>query len=114
MALLDETKVFCGIGKAHKMMAKVNSQTEVVSPASIKYLLAWKENRNDMCTDPVTDGKTLVKKHISAALSLMVKSFSCIVLLNYLLSLILLDYPCPIWRLDLLQCEFLNVLNRLI
>ncbi|XP_066488519.1 tetratricopeptide repeat protein 29 [Tiliqua scincoides] len=55
LALLDETKVYCGIGKAHKMMAKVNSQTEAESTVSIKYLLAWKENRSDMCTDPVTD-----------------------------------------------------------
>lgn len=44
-------------------------------PISLKYLLAWKENRSDMCTDPLTVGKTLVTKHISAVLSSMVKSF---------------------------------------
>lgn len=55
MALLDETKVYCGIGKAHKMMMKVNSQTEPVTIDSLKYLLAWKENRSDKSTDPVTN-----------------------------------------------------------
>ncbi|XP_020638651.1 tetratricopeptide repeat protein 29 isoform X2 [Pogona vitticeps] len=54
LALLNETKVFSGIGKAHNMMLKVNSHTEAADHVSIKYLLAWKENRSDMCNDPFT------------------------------------------------------------
>lgn len=72
---MDETKVYYGIAKAHNMMVAVNSYTETADPVSVEYLLAWKENRSDMCTDPFTVGKTLVMKRISAALSLMVKSF---------------------------------------
>uniref|UniRef100_A0A8D0AYU2 Tetratricopeptide repeat protein 29 n=1 Tax=Salvator merianae TaxID=96440 RepID=A0A8D0AYU2_SALMN len=54
LALVNETKVFCGIGKAHNMMMKVNSHTEAADSVSIKYLLDWKENRSDMCSDPST------------------------------------------------------------
>ncbi|KAJ7326906.1 hypothetical protein JRQ81_016665 [Phrynocephalus forsythii] len=54
LALLNETKVFSGIGKAHNMMLKVNSHTEAADHVSIEYLLAWKENRSDMCNDPFT------------------------------------------------------------
>ncbi|XP_062991156.1 tetratricopeptide repeat protein 29 [Elgaria multicarinata webbii] len=54
LALVNETKVYCGIGKAHNMMLKVNSHTEAADHVNIKYLLAWKENRSDMCTDPFT------------------------------------------------------------
>ncbi|XP_053113235.1 tetratricopeptide repeat protein 29 isoform X2 [Hemicordylus capensis] len=54
VTLVDETKVYCGIGKAHNMMLKVNGRTEAADNNSIKYLLAWKENRSDMCTDPFT------------------------------------------------------------
>uniref|UniRef100_A0A8D0AYY3 Tetratricopeptide repeat protein 29 n=1 Tax=Salvator merianae TaxID=96440 RepID=A0A8D0AYY3_SALMN len=56
LALVNETKVFCGIGKAHNMMMKVNSHTEAADSVSIKYLLDWKENRSDMCSDPSTTG----------------------------------------------------------
>ncbi|XP_042326640.1 tetratricopeptide repeat protein 29 isoform X2 [Sceloporus undulatus] len=56
LALLNETKVYCGIGRAHNMMLKVNSRTEAADQASVEYLLAWKENRNDMCNDPFTVG----------------------------------------------------------
>ncbi|KAF7244085.1 Tetratricopeptide repeat protein 29, partial [Varanus komodoensis] len=54
LALVNETKVYCGIGKAHNMMLKVNSHTEATDQVSIKYLLGWKENRSDMCADPFT------------------------------------------------------------
>ncbi|XP_008110222.1 tetratricopeptide repeat protein 29 isoform X3 [Anolis carolinensis] len=53
-ALLNETKVYCGIGRAHSLMLKVNSHTEAANQVNIKYLLAWKENRSDMCSDPFT------------------------------------------------------------
>uniref|UniRef100_A0A8D0GXN9 Tetratricopeptide repeat protein 29 n=1 Tax=Sphenodon punctatus TaxID=8508 RepID=A0A8D0GXN9_SPHPU len=75
LPLVDETKAYYGIAKAHNMMVAVNSHTEAVDHVTIEYLLAWKENRSDMCTDPFTVGKTLVMKRISAALSLMVNSF---------------------------------------
>uniref|UniRef100_A0A663NE88 Tetratricopeptide repeat protein 29 n=1 Tax=Athene cunicularia TaxID=194338 RepID=A0A663NE88_ATHCN len=75
LPLVDETKTYCGIAKAHKLMVAFNSHIEAEDPVSLKYLLAWKENRSDMCTDPLTVGKTLVMKHISAVLSSMVKSF---------------------------------------
>uniref|UniRef100_A0A8D2J486 Tetratricopeptide repeat protein 29 n=1 Tax=Varanus komodoensis TaxID=61221 RepID=A0A8D2J486_VARKO len=78
LALVNETKVYCGIGKAHNMMLKVNSHTEATDQVSIKYLLGWKENRSDMCADPFTVGKTLVMKRISVVLSLWLSHFSCI------------------------------------
>uniref|UniRef100_A0A8D0GRY7 Tetratricopeptide repeat protein 29 n=1 Tax=Sphenodon punctatus TaxID=8508 RepID=A0A8D0GRY7_SPHPU len=68
LPLVDETKAYYGIAKAHNMMVAVNSHTEAVDHVTIEYLLAWKENRSDMCTDPFTVGKTLVMKRISAAL----------------------------------------------
>ncbi|XP_071609806.1 tetratricopeptide repeat protein 29 isoform X1 [Heliangelus exortis] len=54
LPLLDETKTFCGIAKAHELMVAFNSLIEAEDPVSLKYLLAWKENRSDMCTDPLT------------------------------------------------------------
>uniref|UniRef100_A0A663E189 Tetratricopeptide repeat protein 29 n=1 Tax=Aquila chrysaetos chrysaetos TaxID=223781 RepID=A0A663E189_AQUCH len=69
LPLVDETKTYYGIAKAHKLMVAFNSHIEAEDPVSLKYLLAWKENRSDMCTDPLTVGKTLVMKHISAVLS---------------------------------------------
>ncbi|XP_060102656.1 tetratricopeptide repeat protein 29 isoform X2 [Heteronotia binoei] len=75
LPLVNETKAYCGIGKAHNMMMKVNSHTEAADHVSIEYLLAWKGNRSDMCIDPFTVGKMLVMKRISASLSLMAKSF---------------------------------------
>uniref|UniRef100_A0A8B9P000 Tetratricopeptide repeat protein 29 n=1 Tax=Apteryx owenii TaxID=8824 RepID=A0A8B9P000_APTOW len=75
LPLVDETKTYYGIARAHKMMVAVNNHTEAADLVSMKYLLAWKENRSDMCTDLLTVGKALVMKHISAVLSLMVKSF---------------------------------------
>uniref|UniRef100_A0A8D0L5X4 Tetratricopeptide repeat protein 29 n=1 Tax=Sphenodon punctatus TaxID=8508 RepID=A0A8D0L5X4_SPHPU len=59
LPLVDETKAYYGIAKAHNMMVAVNSHTEAVDHVTIEYLLAWKENRSDMCTDPFTVGKTL-------------------------------------------------------
>lgn len=72
---MDETKTYYGIAKAHKLMVAFNSHIEAEDPISLKYLLAWKENRSDMCTDPLTVGKTLVMKRISAVLSSTAKSF---------------------------------------
>uniref|UniRef100_A0A8B9GEH6 Tetratricopeptide repeat protein 29 n=1 Tax=Amazona collaria TaxID=241587 RepID=A0A8B9GEH6_9PSIT len=69
LALVDETKAYCGIAKAHKLMVPFNSHIEAEDLISLKYLLAWKESRSDMCTDPLTVGKTLVMKYISAVLS---------------------------------------------
>uniref|UniRef100_A0A8D0GWM6 Tetratricopeptide repeat protein 29 n=1 Tax=Sphenodon punctatus TaxID=8508 RepID=A0A8D0GWM6_SPHPU len=54
LPLVDETKAYYGIAKAHNMMVAVNSHTEAVDHVTIEYLLAWKENRSDMCTDPFT------------------------------------------------------------
>lgn len=75
LPLVDETKTYCGIAKAHKLMVAFNSHIEAEDPVSLKYLLTWKENRSDMCTDPLTAGKTLVMKRFSAVLSSTVKSF---------------------------------------
>ncbi|XP_039395136.1 tetratricopeptide repeat protein 29 isoform X2 [Mauremys reevesii] len=54
LPLVDETKVYYGIAKAHNMMVAVNSHTDAADHVNIEYLLAWKENRSDMCTDPFT------------------------------------------------------------
>ncbi|KAM6206557.1 LOW QUALITY PROTEIN: tetratricopeptide repeat protein 29 [Sarcoramphus papa] len=56
LPLVDETKTYCGIAKAHKLMVAFNSHIEAEDPVSLNYLLAWKENRSDMCTDPLTVG----------------------------------------------------------
>ncbi|KAM6075764.1 tetratricopeptide repeat protein 29 [Chlamydotis macqueenii] len=54
LPLLDETKTYCGIAKAHKLMVAFNSHIETEDHVSLKYLLEWKENRSDMCTDPLS------------------------------------------------------------
>uniref|UniRef100_A0A8C3BDR2 Tetratricopeptide repeat protein 29 n=1 Tax=Cairina moschata TaxID=8855 RepID=A0A8C3BDR2_CAIMO len=54
LPLEGETKTYCGIAKTHKLMVAFNSYIEAEDPVSLKYLLAWKENRSDMCTDPLT------------------------------------------------------------
>uniref|UniRef100_A0A674JM71 Tetratricopeptide repeat protein 29 n=1 Tax=Terrapene triunguis TaxID=2587831 RepID=A0A674JM71_9SAUR len=59
LPLVDETKVYYGIAKGHNMMVVVNSHTDAADHVSIEYLLAWKENRSDMCTDPFTNGNTV-------------------------------------------------------
>ncbi|XP_040412560.1 tetratricopeptide repeat protein 29 isoform X3 [Cygnus olor] len=56
LPLEEETKTYCGIAKTHKLMVAFNSYIEAEDPVSLKYLLAWKENRSDMCTDPLTVG----------------------------------------------------------
>ncbi|XP_071893508.1 tetratricopeptide repeat protein 29 isoform X3 [Anas platyrhynchos] len=56
LPLEGETKTYCGIAKTHKLMVAFNSYIEAEDPVSLKYLLAWKENRSDMCTDPLTVG----------------------------------------------------------
>lgn len=72
---MGETKTYRGIVEAHKLMVAFKSHIEAEDPVSLKYLLEWKENKSDMCTDPLTVGKTLVMKRISAVLSSTVKSF---------------------------------------
>uniref|UniRef100_A0A8C0B728 Tetratricopeptide repeat protein 29 n=1 Tax=Buteo japonicus TaxID=224669 RepID=A0A8C0B728_9AVES len=79
LPLVDETKTYYGIAKAHKLMVAFNSHIEAEDPVSLKYLLAWKENRSDMCTDPLTVGKTLVMKHISAVFNSMISSLCFLV-----------------------------------
>ncbi|XP_042652806.1 tetratricopeptide repeat protein 29 [Tyto alba] len=54
LPLVDETRTYCGIAKAHKLMVAFNSHIEAEDPISLRYLLAWKQNRSDMCTDPLT------------------------------------------------------------
>ncbi|XP_064366854.1 tetratricopeptide repeat protein 29 isoform X2 [Dromaius novaehollandiae] len=54
LPLVDETKTYYGIARAHKMMVAFNNHTEAADLVSMKYLLSWKENRSDMCTDPLT------------------------------------------------------------
>ncbi|XP_031408880.1 tetratricopeptide repeat protein 29 [Meleagris gallopavo] len=54
LSLANETRTYCGIAMAHKLMVAFNSHIEAEDPISLKYLLAWKENRSDMCTDPLT------------------------------------------------------------
>ncbi|XP_061297147.1 tetratricopeptide repeat protein 29 isoform X4 [Pezoporus flaviventris] len=54
LPLVDETKAYYGIAKAHKLMVPFNSHIVAEDLISLKYLLAWKENRSDMCTDPLT------------------------------------------------------------
>ncbi|XP_072719510.1 tetratricopeptide repeat protein 29 [Ciconia boyciana] len=61
LPLVDETKAYCGIAKAHKLMVAFNSHIEAEDPVSLKYLLAWKENRSGMCTDPFTVGVRLAR-----------------------------------------------------
>lgn len=56
-------------------MVAFNSRLGAEDALSLQYLLAWKESRSDMCTDPLTVGKALVMKHISAVLSSTLKSF---------------------------------------
>ncbi|XP_025898439.1 tetratricopeptide repeat protein 29 [Nothoprocta perdicaria] len=54
LPLVDETKTYYGIARAHKMMVAVNSHTEAADLVSMRYLLAWKESRSDVCADPLT------------------------------------------------------------
>ncbi|XP_034257378.1 tetratricopeptide repeat protein 29 isoform X2 [Pantherophis guttatus] len=54
LALMNEIKVYCGIGKAHSLMLKVNTHIEAANPINLECLLDWKENRSDTCNDPVT------------------------------------------------------------
>ncbi|XP_070804768.1 tetratricopeptide repeat protein 29 [Pituophis catenifer annectens] len=54
LALMNEIKVYCGIGKAHSLMLKVNTHIEAADPINLECLLDWKENRSDTCNDPVT------------------------------------------------------------
>uniref|UniRef100_A0A672UX90 Tetratricopeptide repeat protein 29 n=1 Tax=Strigops habroptila TaxID=2489341 RepID=A0A672UX90_STRHB len=61
LPLVDEMKAYYGIAKAHKLMVPFNSHIEAEDLINLKYLLAWKENRSDMCTDPLTVGKTLAE-----------------------------------------------------
>nr|XP_021139713.1 tetratricopeptide repeat protein 29 isoform X3 [Columba livia] len=51
---VGETKTYRGIVEAHKLMVAFKSHIEAEDPVSLKYLLEWKENKSDMCTDPLT------------------------------------------------------------
>ncbi|XP_070613876.1 tetratricopeptide repeat protein 29 isoform X2 [Erythrolamprus reginae] len=52
LAHMSEIKVYCGIGKAHSLMLKINTHIEAANPINLECLLDWKENRSDMCDDP--------------------------------------------------------------
>ncbi|XP_039194942.1 tetratricopeptide repeat protein 29 isoform X4 [Crotalus tigris] len=54
LALMNEIKVYCGIGTAHSLMLKANTNIEAADPINLKCLLDWKENRSDMFNDPFT------------------------------------------------------------
>ncbi|XP_078533787.1 tetratricopeptide repeat protein 29 isoform X2 [Lissotriton helveticus] len=55
-ALVEEAQVHYGIAKAHAMMVPVCSHTEAADKASIKRLVAWKEIRSDVFSDPFPAG----------------------------------------------------------
>ncbi|KAJ1216606.1 hypothetical protein NDU88_004207 [Pleurodeles waltl] len=50
--LAEEAQVHYGIAKAHALMVPVCSHTEAADPVSIRRLVAWKENRSDVFSDP--------------------------------------------------------------
>ncbi|KAM3832059.1 tetratricopeptide repeat protein 29 [Vipera latastei] len=54
LALMNEIKVYCGIGTAHSLMLKANTHIEAADSINLKCLLDWKENRSDMFNDPFT------------------------------------------------------------
>ncbi|TRZ20334.1 hypothetical protein HGM15179_006757 [Zosterops borbonicus] len=55
LPLVAETASYCGIAKAHQLMVPFNSHVAAAAdPLSLQCLLAWKQNRSDMCTDPLT------------------------------------------------------------
>nr|XP_030127741.3 tetratricopeptide repeat protein 29 isoform X1 [Taeniopygia guttata] len=55
LPLVAETESYCGIAKAHQLMVAFNSHIAAAAadPLSLQCLLAWKQNRSDMCTDPL-------------------------------------------------------------
>ncbi|KAM7021689.1 tetratricopeptide repeat protein 29 [Passerculus sandwichensis] len=54
LPLVAETESYCGIAKAHQLMVPFNSHVAAAAdPLSLQCLLAWKQNRSDMCTDPL-------------------------------------------------------------
>ncbi|RMC13679.1 hypothetical protein DUI87_08757 [Hirundo rustica rustica] len=58
LPLVAETESYCGIAKAHQLMVPFNSHVAAAAdPLSLRCLLAWKQNRSDMCTDPLTADK---------------------------------------------------------
>ncbi|XP_064568405.1 tetratricopeptide repeat protein 29 isoform X2 [Zonotrichia leucophrys gambelii] len=57
LPLVAETESYCGIAKAHQLMVPFNSHVAAAAdPLSLQCLLAWKQNRSDMCTDPLPGG----------------------------------------------------------
>ncbi|MBN3297166.1 TTC29 protein, partial [Amia calva] len=81
LPLLQKAQVYLGSAKAHNMMTAFSSHIEATGHVNTEKLLAWKESRNDMFNDPSAVCKSLVTKHISAALFLMGRCFfssSCI------------------------------------
>uniref|UniRef100_A0A803VVU6 Tetratricopeptide repeat protein 29 n=1 Tax=Ficedula albicollis TaxID=59894 RepID=A0A803VVU6_FICAL len=54
LPLVAEAESYCGIAKAHQLMVAFNSHVAAAAdPLSLQCLLAWKQNRSDMCTDPL-------------------------------------------------------------
>ncbi|XP_071288792.1 tetratricopeptide repeat protein 29 [Agelaius tricolor] len=54
LPLVAETESYCGIAKAHQLMVPFNSHVAAAAdPLSLQCLLAWKQNRSDMCSDPL-------------------------------------------------------------
>ncbi|KFP87377.1 Tetratricopeptide repeat protein 29, partial [Acanthisitta chloris] len=50
---VDQTKAYCGIANAHKLLVEFTGHVGAEDAVSFKYLLAWKQNRSDMCADPL-------------------------------------------------------------
>ncbi|XP_056345563.1 tetratricopeptide repeat protein 29 [Oenanthe melanoleuca] len=57
LPLVAEAESYCGIAKAHQLMVAFNSHVAAAAdPLSLQCLLAWKQSRSDMCTDPLPAG----------------------------------------------------------
>uniref|UniRef100_A0A8C9NQU0 Tetratricopeptide repeat protein 29 n=1 Tax=Serinus canaria TaxID=9135 RepID=A0A8C9NQU0_SERCA len=66
LPLVAEAESYCGIAKAHQLMVPFNSHVAAAAdPLSLQCLLAWKQNRSDMCADPLPAGKAVLMKHIN-------------------------------------------------
>ncbi|MBN3277806.1 TTC29 protein, partial [Polyodon spathula] len=72
LQLLEKAQVY--IGKAHQMTT-FSSHIEATGQVNTERVLAWKDSRNDMFSDPSALCKSLVTKHISAAHFLMGRVF---------------------------------------
>ncbi|XP_015199990.2 tetratricopeptide repeat protein 29 isoform X5 [Lepisosteus oculatus] len=54
LPLLQKTQVYLGAAKARKMMTAFSSHMETTGLVNTEELLAWKDSRNDMFSDPST------------------------------------------------------------